>query len=317
MKRLALLGAAATLALAGCDALSTDSPATSLSAADQDIAATVVAGVLADQSNGFATDLNDINGTMDRSGLSYSATMLGGDHGHGGGSGDRFWRPGDRQNGRVTYDSTSGTFRLVYDRTDSLRGFVRTAKASLVYQYLTATGSPIADPRRNRSQVHKVTYTGDREGSENGATYRRDSTGARIAAGTVARAYTSHAAWTLDGLTTATASFVGDQKNSGTMTLTRPDSLPVKTTYEATLTSSGVTIARDSTTAPESRIQGTLTYKVTTTIQRGTSTPVTKVSEGTITLDGKGGALMRFEGLNGSYYRIDLRDGTRERRRHG
>lgn len=102
------------------------------------------------------------------------------------------------------------------------------------------------------------------------------------------------------------------------MTLTRPDSLPVKTTYEATLASSGVTIPRrDSTTAPEARIQGTLTYKVTTTIQRGSNAPVTKVSEGTITLDGKGGALMRFEGLNGSYYRIDLRDGTRERRRHG
>ncbi|MBE2187114.1 MAG: hypothetical protein IAE99_10125 [Rhodothermales bacterium] len=317
MKRLALLAAATTLVLAGCDTTSTDSPAAVLSAADQDIAATVVAGVLADQSNGFATDLNDLNGTMDRSGLSYSATMLGGDHGRGGGFGDRFWRPGDRQNGRVTYDSTSGTFTLVYDRTDSLRGFVRTAKANLVYQYLTAAGTAIADPRRNRALVHKVTYTGDREGTENGTSYRRDSTGTRTAAGTVARAYTSHAAWTLDGLTTTAATFAGDQASSGTMTLTRTDSLPVTTTYEATLTSSDVTISRDSTTAPEARVQGTLTYKVTTTIQRGSNTPVTKVSEGTITLDGKGGALMRFEGINGSYYRIDLRDGTRERRRHG
>lgn len=215
MKRLALFGAAATLALAGCDTSSTDSPASALSAADQDIAATVVAGVLADQSGGLATDLNDANGTMDGSGLSYSATMLGGGggpggQGPGGGFGDRFWRPGDRQTGRVTYDSTSGTFRLVYDRSDSTRGFVRTAKASLVYQYLTAAGSPIADPRRNRSLVHKVTYTGDREGTENGTSYRRDSTGARVAAGTLARATTSHAAWTLDGLTTATATFAGD-----------------------------------------------------------------------------------------------------------
>ena len=256
---------------------------------------------------------------MDGAGLDYGATLLGGGHNDGGrGFGDRFWRPGDRQTGRVTYDEATGTFRLAYDRTDSTRGFVRTAKADLAYRYQTSAGASIADPRRNRTSVSKVTYSGTREGSETGTPppppgVRPADAAAR---GSIARTYTSRAAWTLDALTTATATFAGQQQSAGSMTLSRPDSAALKTTYSATLTSNGVTVSRrDSLTAsPEGRVKGTLTYAVTTTVQRGAGTPVTRTTEGTIDLDGKGGALMRFEGLSGSLYRIDLRDGSRERR---
>ena len=309
MRRLLPLAAlSVTLGLSACDSATSDTAATSLSAADLQVAATLVGQALGDQSEGMVSDLRDIDAGFDASGLLYGEGALGRGHGPGGPGGrpGDGWR-GDRQNGTVTYDSLTGTHRVAYDRAAATpAGGANTLHVDLAYVFTDSDGAFIARPRADRSRVARIVFDGERAGAS-----RRVR-----GAATDTSSFSRTATWTLDGLTGATATFVGEQTSTGSGTVTTDSGAVRVRTYTVRLRTSDATIARSAASTgngrPEMSMTGTIAYETVFTRTLADGTVEETRAEGTIDLSTEGRALMRFLGVT-PRFDIDLSTGGAKR----
>lgn len=282
---------ALALFFAACDASVDVSQSSSLTPAEAQMAAEVVGQSMSDQSEGMMSDMYDMDAGIDASGLAYFNGPLA--RGSGGFS-LKLWRPSNRQDGRVRYDSTTGTHRVTYERKYDGNNYYRSVEADLAYVFTDAGGAFIRDPRRNRDRVSTIRFTGTREGETR---YRRPGTSTQMRS-----AFKREAEWTLAGLTTTTATFKGDQTSSGSAGIVGVDS--TQRTFNVRLIADDVTITKTRASQGfESSLTGTMRYEIV--MRRGSEE---KRATGTIDLTQNGKALMRFMGINKTY-EIDLASG--------
>ena len=315
----------ATVTLGACDS-SVDIAQTNQELSEQDaaIAAGVVAQAVADQSEGLMSDLYDMDAGLDAGGLVYTEGPL--QRGRfGAGFDDRRWRDRRRQDGRVVYDSTTGTHRLQYTRRVETPAFERTISADLAYVFTDAAGAFVRTPRRDRDRIARIAFDGERAGTfevrVGGLGGDRDGRGGhgpggdrggRVGSDSVRfeSAFRREASWTLAGLTGATATFAGDQTSEGSWEGIAPGDTTGATegSYTARLQATGVTITKaDAAAGIEAAVTGTLQYEVVLRRVVGGQTEE-RTATGTLTLEGNGRALLRFLGLGG-LYRLDLASG--------
>lgn len=313
-RTLPLAALAAVLGISACDGVTPDPSASAdLSAAELQVAATLVGQALGDQSEGMVSDLRDMDAGVDARGLLYGEGPLGrglrpGGPGPGGpGAGDG-WR-GDRQTGTVVYDSLTGTHRVAYDRAVTLPfGGSNSLHVDLAYVFTDSTGAFVRDPKRDRNRVHRIVFDGERSGAS-----RRT----RLTGATDSASFSRTATWTLDGLTHSTATFVGEQTSSGSGSVTTDSGAVRLRTYTVRLRTSDATLARTATSTgngrPELAMTGTIAYETvfTRTLRDGTTEE--KRAEGTIDLSTDGRALLKFMGVN-HRFDIDLSTGGAKRK---
>ncbi len=290
--RAPLYGLALAGLLAACDATVDVSQNTALTTAEAQMAAEVVAQSMADQSEGMVSDLYDMDAGLDASGLRYHEGPLV----RGGG---RFrvelGRPGEKQDGRVRYDSTTGTHYVEYERHQEQP--FRETDATLAYVFTDAGGAFLRYPSRDRDRIAAVTFQGEREGEA-----RVRTPGGRE----VRTTFTRNAAWKLSGLATTTATFQGDQYSTGTRRVMGTDSTE---TFSVRLRTDGVTIPRTrATQGIELALTGTLQYEVV--VKRAGQGETRSTGSIDLAQDGKG--LLRFTGLS-AQFRVDLGAGTAQR----
>ena len=305
LRALLALTPALALGLAGCDGASDISPA--LSAADAQVAAALVGQAIGDESEGLVSDLRDMDAGFDARGLVYgdgpmsSGIRPGGPGGHGG---PDDWR-GDRQNGTVTYDSTTGTHRMVYDRAMANERGSNALRVTLAYVYTTATGAFIRSPRTDR-----IVFDGTRSGAARRT--RPSSTASDTSS------FSRAATWTLGGLTGATSTFSGDQLSTGSGSMTTDDSAVRVRGYTVRLRTTNATITRSAATTasgrPEMALTGTVAYETVFTRTAADGTTEETRAEGTIDLATNGRALMRFMG-NDHRFALDMRTGGTAKQR--
>ncbi len=276
----ALLVPALALGLAACDGVSDTSPA--LSAADAQVAALLVGQALGDQSEGMVSDIRDLDAGFDSRGIVYGdGPMSGGMRpgGPGGHGGPDDWR-GDRQNGVVTYDSTTGTHRIAYDRAMTGDRGSDALHVNLAYVYTTATGAFVRNPRTDRARIDRIVFDGTRSGAMR--RIRPNSTA------TDTSSFSREATWTLGGLTGATSTFSGDQLSTGSGSMTTPDGTVRVRGYTVRLRTTDATITRGAATTangrPEMALTGTLAYETVFTRTAADGTTEETRAEGTIDL---------------------------------
>ena len=294
--RLLSAGAALALLLSACDASVDVGSNTNLSTEEAQMAADVVGQSMADQSEGMVSDMYDMDAGLEASGLVYHQGPLA----RGTGMLEmRLWRPGNRQDGRVRYDSTTGTHRVTYERTQQMGPNYRSVKADLAYIFTTSTGAFIRDPRRNRDQIAAIAFEGTREGETR---QRRPGDGKEVR-----NEFKREGSWTLSGLLGTTATFRGDQTTTGRARVNGADS--TERSYTVRLRTENVTVTKTrAQQGLETTLTGTLQYEVVLKRPGQDEKRVT----GTIDLSQNGRAIMRFMGLQGAY-RIDLASGAAQR----
>jgi hypothetical protein len=289
-------GAVLALLLSACDASVDVGTSTTLTAQEAQMAADVVGQSMADQSEGMMSDMYDMDAGLDVSALVYHEGPLA----RGNGRFDlRLWRPSNRQDGRVRYDSTTGTHRVTYSRSQGSGNNYRAIQADLAYVFTDASGRFMRNPRRDRDRVAAISFEGTRSGE---ARLRRPRDGQ-----TVESSFRRESSWALSGLLGATAAFRGDQTSSGTMRVNGADSTERSFTVRMRTDNVTVTRARASQ-GLETTLTGTLHYDVV--LKRPGQDE--KRATGTIDLTQDGKALMRFMGLK-KVYKIDLASGGAER----
>ena len=332
--------AVGALTLAACDS-SVDVAQTNQELSEQDaaLAAGIVAQAVADQSEGLMSDLYDMDAGLDAAGLAYTEGPLQRGR-YGAGFDDRRWRDRRRQDGRVVYDSTTGTHRLQYTREVETPAFERKITADLAYVFTDGAGAFVRFPRRDRDRIAKIVFDGERAGefevrvgglggddnghggrggsgsgsggSGSGGSGGRDDSGPSGKTGTSVfeSTFRREATWTLAGLTGAAATFSGDQTSQGSWEGVAPGDTTGATegSYTARLQAAGVTITKANAAAGiEAAVTGTIQYEV---VLRRTINGQSqeRTATGTLTLEGNGRALLRFLGL-GRLYRLDLASG--------
>lgn len=299
MKRLLFLPLLAFgLMLGACDS-TVPTTLDELSVEELTVLSEVVAQSLADQTDGFMSDLYDAGAGVDRGGLQYGQGPLA--FGFTGVL-QRLWR-GQNRYTTVSYDSTTGVHRLAYERGVSRPGMQNQMTADLRYRFLNAQGVALQWPQRSVPAIHTIFFEGTRTGS---STMERGP-------GSHVSTFNRRTQWAISGANTAEATLRGVQEDSGRMRRVTPEGT-MERNFQLTLTSRDVKHVRSrQESGIEHALSGTLVY--TMTVAR-TVNGVTETNQlqGEIELEGNGRALLRFIGFS-PQFRINLDNGLVARAR--
>lgn len=289
------------VSLSACDLLQqTDNQG--LSNEEAEVAATILAQALADQSDGMVTDFYEATATFDRSGMYYMAGAAGKD---GAGVQDpRPWR-GVRRNFQVSYDSSTGVHTLSFQHEIDRPTFHKTMETVLRYIFKDIAGQFIARPRAEAERIATIDFEGFRRGEvsqQTPAGNRRSSS------------FERRANWHVEGLEAEsdTITFIGEQTYSGAFHLINVQGTEVEREFSGQLVTDGpIKIAKPTTNeALEYLAYGTLAYQLQLVVRVNGREQRRRV-EGTIELQGDGSALLRFLGTRQAY-RIVLGTGEVE-----
>jgi hypothetical protein len=300
-----LVVALLTLSLSGCDILNNDEPeVAAMTAEDLELASELMADALSDQSEGLMADLNDMTASVENQRIVYA--------------GRNFWnnpslRPcrGINRDYSRSFDPATGTFTIAYSRQHEAENCSKSVEVHLQYVFTDSTGAFVAEPILQRRSIAEIAFEGTRTGTASHMFPNGDTRTASME---------QEAQWNLSGLNGSAdvATLAGTQTKTGTYAKTMGDSLTLEGTYTLNMETVDVTIQASAAAGDdgandeiEAKVTGTIHYTMTMT-QTVNGESTIKETEGTIDLEGNGHALLRFLGLN-PIYRINLRDGERER----
>lgn len=258
----------------------------------------VASETLADQTEGFMTDVYDMQRNLNYSNIDLLvggfARQVGPNPGNPGTIPN--WRRNENNVVR-SYNPTTGLHTFSYDRTHTAGPFSKSASANLTYQFLSPTARFIQYP--GRDTVETVRFRGVRSMSMAGPA--RTSSNERAAE------------WVLSGLSTSNVyTFSGTQTNEGEMTMQNRVNGMMSREFRMRYRFVDVTIENrlNESDELETLISGTMTYEIDITQVVNGETKVRQES-GTIDLTGDGNAVLRIMGLRKSF-NIDLSTGEVE-----
>lgn len=287
-----------------------DSRSDLLSEAEAEMAAEVVAATLSDEESGVISSLYDAFSTFDAKGIQYgNRPPMGGKP-----------KPGDGAfgNGRGherkfehSYDSTSGTHTVVFERSVEKGPFSKSISKVSTYQYRDTSGAFIARPRMQRDRIESIAYTALVEGEM----ARRDTsiTFSRSDTMQIRGVHVTSAELLMDGSHSATgrrpmhARRGGDRRTGGPGGPgARADSTAKPYAVEFIFT--GIRVDKAAVQegdSLENAISGTIDYTL-----HYREDGEERVVEGTIDLEGDGAAVVRFRSIT-HWVRFALSDGRR------
>jgi hypothetical protein len=280
-----------------------------LSEAEAEMAAEVVAATLSDEESGVISSLYDAFSTFDSKGIQYgNRPPTGGKpKSEDGASGSG---RGHERKFQHTYDSTSGTHTVAFERSFEKGPFSKSISKVSTYQYRDTSGAFIATPRMQRDRIESIAYTALVEGEM----ARRDTsiTFSRSDTMLIRGVHVTSAELQMDGRHSATGRRPmrpgrgSDRPTGPGGPGARPDSTIKPYAVEFVFT--GIRVDKAAVQegdSLENAISGTIDYTL-----RYREDGEEKVVEGTIDLEGDGAAVVRFRSIT-HWVRFALSDGRR------
>jgi hypothetical protein len=255
-----------------------------------------VAGeTLGDQTEGFMTDVYDVQRNLNYSNLQATSGALSRQVGPNPGNPGTVpaWRRNENNVSR-SYNPETGVHTFSYDRTHAMGEFSKSMSANLNYQFLSPTDRFIQFP--GRDTVETVRFNGVR--SANMTAPGRSSIAERSAD------------WVLSGLSSSNIyTFSGTQSNSGEMTVGNRIRGTMSREFSMRYRFVDVTIQNQLNESDEleTLVSGTMTYEIDIK-QIVNGEEKVRQETGSVDLTGDGKAVLRIMGLRNTY-RINLATG--------
>ena len=292
ISKLTLLGLSLMVIFAACSAVNNE--VESLSDEDIELATQIIGESVSDDNSGIISSMYDAVSTVDKDGIAYNANKAKENH--------------DDRNGRgregsysYTYDPTTGTHTLEYNRSVNKGDFEKSVSLLNTYVYTSPEGEFIARPRANKDSIESVDFTGSKSGFVNSRF--RNSEFARLDTFAIAGLHSTSSIVSVDG------KHYGQGNASGTTS----DSVLASRDYTVNIEFLNVEIDKDSVEANgnlEQGVTGTLNYSIVLNKTIGDVLD-SEVIEGTIELTGDGTALLRFNKV-AKIVRFSLKDGREQ-----
>ncbi len=274
-----------TVTLNACKESSLES---TMSDEDIEVLTAIVAKSVADQNEGFITDVYDV-----QRGLSFDGNTSARKESDNNIASGPEWRGGESNHSR-SYDPETGVHTFEYKRSFVRPAMSKTMTATLKYIFYAPDESFVEFPARQT--VESIDFRGMRTLS--------------ITTPNVVNNSQSRGTWTLSGLSTGNIhTFQGTQTNSGSMSVRTRERGFANRTYSIEYQFVDVTIEkalRDSDQL-EDKISGTVRFKAEIK-QTVNGEETVRSAEGTLDLTGNGTALLRITGLR-NVYQINLATG--------
>jgi hypothetical protein len=283
------------IASIGFTACKDSSQLDSLSDEDISVIVAVAAETLGDQTEGFMTDVYDVQRNLNYSNIQMPSGALGRQVGPNPGNPGNVpaWRRNENNVSR-SYNPETGIHTFSYDRTHTMGEFSKSMSANLQYQFLSPTERFIQFP--GRDTVETVRFTGVR--NMDMAARGRTSSSERTAD------------WVLSGLSTSNVfTFSGTQSNTGEMTVENRLRGNMSREFSIRYRFVDVTIENQLNESDEleTLVSGTMTYEIDIKMIVNGEEKV-RQETGSVDLTGDGKAVLRIMGLRNTY-RINLETG--------
>lgn len=300
MKSFSFLSLAFLLSFAACSSVNND--VETISEADLEAAAEIVASSLSDAESGMMSSMYDALSNVDNTGISYGNEATPRFKGTDGAPDDHgrkedYGRGGERSFTHE-YDSTTGVHTITFIRSYEGELFSKSSTATRQYIYTDIDGNFVAEPRLYRDTIESISFEGTVSGSASSP--QRSSEFTHQDEFEVAGLHESNSEVTMSG----------SHSGAGSMEGVTRDSVEFSKTFEVSYTFTNVVINKDTLAAYgnlENGVSGTLTYSVTMS-NTVDGVPEETELEGTVDLSEDGTALMRFKEFT-KIFEIDLKEG--------